>query len=217
MKQIVLFSGGLDSTTLLWFVRGVYDNVKALSFDYGQRHGKELMHAAAICDKYEIERAVVNLSAVNKFISKGSQAGRDPVPEGHYAEESMKQTIVPNRNMIMLSIAVGHAVALGGGQVWYAAHEGDHAIYPDCRPEFVRALDEAIHIGNDWDHAYLRAPFIHMSKTEIVRLGTELGVPFHMTWSCYKGLEYSCGVCGTCVERLEAFARAGIKDPLTYA
>ena len=222
-KTVVLFSGGLDSTTLLYHaieLHGV-ENVTALSFDYGQRHNKELDAAIAIAADLEVRHITADLTAINVLIRRGSQAGNEQVPEGRYDDESMKATIVPNRNMIMLSIAAGHAAIIDALSVYYGAHQGDHAIYPDCRPEFVGALAEAIGLGNLWENegrsVRLLAPFVDIDKTAIVKLGVDLGVPFEMTWSCYKGGRMHCGKCGTCQERKEAFELAHVEDPTVYA
>lgn len=213
-RPIVLLSGGMDSTTLLWHLQS--QQPKALIFDYGQRHKKEIVHAGRICEVAGVESSIADLTGVNHLINVGSQSGREPVPEGHYAEESMKTTIVPNRNMMMISIAVAWAQATGSEEVYYAAHAGDHAIYPDCRPDFVQAMRNAV-LQSSWPpYVYLRAPFIGMTKGEIVQLGLRLGVPYELTWSCYKGETRACGKCGTCRERLEAFEFAGAKDPIEY-
>lgn len=212
-KDIVLYSGGLDSTVLLWSRR---PNVKALLVDYGQRHRVELEHAMDICLSSGIEYTTANLQGINHLLNKGSQSGREEVPEGHYAEDSMKTTIVPNRNAIMLSVAVGWAVSTGSQHVYFAAHAGDHAIYPDCRDDFVNAFDNAMAMGNAWSHISIHAPFIYMSKADIVKLGSELNVPFAQTWSCYKGGITHCGKCGTCVERKEAFKLVNVEDPTEY-
>jgi len=212
-KPIVLFSGGLDSTVLLWSLR---PNVKALLFNYGQRHSKELEAAQRICRTHNIEWEFADLSPIRHLISSGSQTGDQPVPEGHYAEESMKATVVPNRNMIMISIAVGWAVSTGSSEVYWAAHAGDHAIYPDCRPEFLSAMEKAVREGNAWTPVHLLAPFIRSIKAEIVEIGAGLHAPLDQTWSCYKGGILHCGKCGTCVERKEAFQLAGVVDPTEY-
>lgn len=214
VDNVMLFSGGLDSTTLLWDLK---PDVKCLLFDYGQRHRVELEHAADLCIDARVNFDVVDLSNVNPLIATGSQAGRDDVPEGHYAAESMKATVVPNRNMIMLSIAIGHAVKIGASKVQLAVHAGDHDIYPDCRPEFIDALNEASILGNAWTPVRLIAPYIYWTKAKIVAYGHQLNVPYEKTWSCYKGLEYHCGKCGTCVERREAFQLAEVMDPTPYA
>ena len=190
--------------------------VKALLFDYGQRHRIELQHAQKICQFFHVDYAVADLTAVNHLIRKGSQAGDDLPPDGHYSDETMKTTIVPNRNSIMLSIAVGHAVTLGIHDVYFAAHSGDHAIYPDCRDKFVEKFADAMYLANEWDPVFVWAPFVHMLKEDIVKFGNNLGVPFQMTWSCYKGGQKHCGKCGTCTERREAFQLANIDDPTEY-
>lgn len=213
IDNVMLYSGGMDSTVLLYKLK---PNVKALMCNYGQRHRKEIEYARDICIENRIKWDTIDISAIHPLIHKGALSGHEPVPEGHYAEESMKATISPNRNMIILSIAVAHAIAIGARNVWYAAHAGDHAIYPDCRPEFVEALDKAIYLGNRWSEIHLVAPFLQMSKSDIVQEGTRYGVPFARTWSCYKGGELHCGKCGTCVERREAFQLAGAEDPTTY-
>jgi 7-cyano-7-deazaguanine synthase len=216
MRVIVIYSGGLDSTVALWWHKAQGHKVKALGFDYGQRHKKELQTARAICEENSIPFDVVDLSALTKFIGGSSQTSMDiQVPDGHYADESMKLTVVPNRNMIMLSIAAGHAISLKFDAISYAAHGGDHAIYPDCRMEYINALGSVMALA-DWHPIKLIAPFAGMTKTEIVKLGSELNSPLEKTWSCYKGMEAHCGKCGTCVERIEAFVAAGRVDLTEY-
>jgi len=189
--------------------------VHALAVDYGQRHRKELAFAQNLCATLGVVFEIANLTGITKFL--GSALTRnDPIPEGRYAEDSMQATVVPNRNMIMLSVAAGWAMSLKADAVAYAAHAGDHTIYPDCRPEFANALDAAIRLG-DWHQVYLYRPFVGKTKAELVTLGASLGVPFENTWSCYKGGEKHCGVCGTCIERREAFCEAGVDDPTEYA
>jgi 7-cyano-7-deazaguanine synthase len=213
MKSIVLFSGGMDSTTLLW---SQLPNVKALLVDYGQRHKRELYRAENICKTYEIEYQIAKLEGINHLLQKGSQSGPETPPEGHYTEMSMKTTIVPNRNSIMLSVAVGWAVSTNCDRVSFAAHGGDHTIYPDCREEFVDVFAKAMFLGNAWEPVSVEAPFVKMSKAEICALGAKLGVPFQLTYSCYVGANKHCGKCGTCTERREAFQLAGVKDPTEY-
>lgn len=217
-KIVLIFSGGLDSTTLLYDLLMRGNMVKTLSIDYGQRHGKELESAQRIAHRRGVEWRRVDLSGGLRGLLRGSSQ-TDPmvaVPEGHYAEESMKKTIVPNRNMMMLSVAVAYAIASDFEVVAYAAHAGDHAIYPDCRPEFTLAMQQAIKLA-DWKEVGLVTPFIHKTKAQIVAMGNKLCVPFEWTWTCYRGAEIACGRCGTCVERLEAFELAGVHDPLVYA
>lgn len=214
---VMIYSGGMDSTVLLYELLMEGHFINALTVNYGQKHSREIESAIEICKLHSgLNHKIADLSRIKNFIAGSSQTSDDvEVPEGHYAEESMKQTVVPNRNMIMLSLAVGWAIKLGCPRVYYANHSGDHTIYPDCRPEFVRALDEAVSLC-DWNPVRLQSPFRHISKADICERGHRLGVPFSKTWSCYKGREKHCGKCGTCVERKEAFAIAGIQDPTDY-
>lgn len=217
MKVVTLMSGGLDSTTLVAKLLHQGHEVVAVGINYGQRHAKELNAARAICKHYDIPYRIVDMENIATFLHGSSQTDPNvPVPHGHYAAENMKATIVPNRNMMMLSIATAIALAEDCQAVAFAAHSGDHAIYPDCRPEFVDALRVAI---KQADHTQidLLAPFIDISKTDIAALGFELNAPLRLTWSCYEGNEVHCGKCGTCVERIEAFTDAGVPDPTQYA
>jgi 7-cyano-7-deazaguanine synthase len=219
VKTILSYSGGLDSTVLLYYLRSQGHEVRCLGVDYGQRHRKELMSATLICEKLGVPYEVASMGHLQFLFAGSSQTSLDiAVPEGHYAEESMKQTVVPNRNMVLLSLATAWAVATKSENVAYAAHSGDHAIYPDCRPEFTDAMATAMELC-DWHQVKLVRPFLFptpMSKAAIVQLGDQLGVPFDQTWSCYKGQDRHCGKCGTCVERIEAFQLAGVKDPTVY-
>lgn len=219
-SALVLLSGGLDSSTALYKALWDKDDVQAISFDYGQRHAKELLAAEQLAQRNDVPWHIIDLSSVGELL-KGSSLS-DPtveVPHGHYAQQTMKATIVPNRNSIMLSCAIGVAVGNKIEEVWAAMHAGDHAIYPDCRPEFVDSLNETIKLANAWEDPIpqIVAPFIYIDKTDIVRMGDELGVPYELTWSCYEGGDIHCGRCGTCVERAEAFSLAGVADPTTYA
>lgn len=217
MKTVAIFSGGLDSTVLLHVLLAQGDEVLALSVDYGQRHRRELDHARRIAAEIGVRWQLADLSAIRPLLACSSQTSDDlPVPHGHYAAENMKQTVVPNRNMIMLSVAAGWAISQRAVRVAYGAHAGDHTIYPDCRPEFAEATGRAIALA-DWHHVDLHCPFITLSKADIVRLGAQHGVDFASTWSCYEGGELHCGRCGTCVERKEAFQRASVADPTKYA
>lgn len=217
-RAVVLLSGGLDSSTVLAVAYERFRDVTALSINYGQRHIRELSSAVEVANWYNVKHEIVDLSQVGMILkasSKSSLLGGSAVPDGHYAEENMKQTIVPNRNMMMISIAAAVVVAQGGGVVGVATHAGDHFIYPDCRPGFLQAMTLALKEGND-DDVSLWAPFMKDPKEEIVRVGSQLSVPYHLTWSCYKGGEVHCGQCGTCVERIEAFQKAGVEDPTVY-
>lgn len=216
MKIVLILSGGMDSTVLLYDHVAKGDDVRAIGVDYGQRHSRELLFASANCAKLGVPFQVVDISSVAALLPGSSQTDRTvDVPLGHYAEDNMKKTVVPNRNMIMLSIAMGHAIAHKFDAVSYAAHAGDHTIYPDCRPEFAYALGKAALLA-DWHQVSLQRPFINLTKADIVERGSRLGVDFAFTWSCYKGEEVHCGRCGTCIERREAFYLAGVKDPTVY-
>lgn len=217
MKTVVILSGGLDSTVLLYSRLQARDEVVALSVDYGQRHKAEIAAARRICAVTGVYHIIIDLSILRVVMKGSSQTDAQvPVPHGHYAEESMKKTVVPNRNMILLSIAGAAAVSEGADAIAYAAHAGDHTIYPDCRPAFTEAMEKAFAIAN-WKPIVLMRPFIEMTKAEIVTLGEALGAPFALTYSCYEGeLNIHCGKCGTCVERREAFRNANITDPTNY-
>ena len=215
-RSVGTFSGGLDSTTLLYHLRDEGHDVLALAIDYGQRHRIELDHACKIAQHMGAPFEIADLRALSTVFAGSSQT--DPsidVPLGHYAEENMKQTVVPNRNMILLAVATAWAISQKADHVAYAAHAGDHTIYPDCRPEFADAMAAAIGLA-DWHAVKLIRPFVAMSKADIVRRGAALNVPFNLTWSCYQGGDQQCGACGTCIERREAFIIAGLDDPTDY-
>ena len=214
MKSVMLLSGGVDSSTLLYYLLNKGYEVHALTFHYGQKHSRELESAKKLAAKNHIEHRVVDISTIHELISHGALTGSESVPKAFYTEESQKITIVPNRNMILLSIAAGYAVKIGAKKVYYAAHKSDYSIYPDCRKEFVKALDTAVYLGNLWTPVEVEAPFVEMTKADIVRLGLELGVPYELTWSCYEGRSRPCLKCGTCLERTEAFLLNNTKDPL---
>ncbi len=213
---VLAYSGGLDSTTLLYLLHSQGCRLRALGVHYGQRHQKELRAAESLCRELQVEFRRVDLSSLSPLLAGSAlTSGEVEVPEGHYTDESMGQTVVPNRNMLLLSVAIAWAVSAGSGSVAYAAHAGDHAVYSDCRPEFVEAMDQAAALCSYAPVRILR-PFIHKTKAEIVGLGHELGVPFERTWSCYQGRDLHCGRCGTCSERAEAFLLAGVPDPTVY-
>lgn len=217
MKTSVICSGGLDSVTLAYKIKKERELHGLVSFNYGQRHEKELFFAADAAVELGVRHEVINISNIAHLLSGSALTDNIDVPDGHYAEENMRVTIVPNRNAIMLSIAFGVAANAGAEAVAAAFHLGDHFIYPDCRPEFVDAFRsmQACAFEGIWKLDFY-APFIDLTKSDIVRIGAELCVPFDKTWSCYKGLECHCGRCGTCVERQEAFHLAGVVDPTTY-
>jgi len=218
-KAVVVLSGGLDSTVLAYFMRNAGMYTHAVSFDYGQRHVKELTLAAVTCKKLGMKHTIVNLTDLKPVLESALTDPRMNIPEGHYAADNMKATVVPNRNAIMLAIAYGVAVSDHAVMVGTAVHAGDHFIYPDCRPGFINALQVAFALGNEGFQEpalELYTPFIGLSKADIVRIGAAANVPFADTWSCYVGGSIHCGACGTCCERYEAFALAGVSDPTYY-
>ena len=214
-KVVVIYSGGMDSYTVLHKAINDGCEVYALSFNYGQRHQKELDCAAEVCTALGIHHRVVDIRAVNGLLGGSALTTDIPVPEGHYQEPSMQTTVVPNRNMILLSLAVGYAVSLTATKVYYGAHSGDHAIYPDCRPEFVEKMQDVCAIAN-YTPVEIHAPYLHDTKIALLRDGLAMGLDYANTWTCYNGREQACGKCGACQERLEAFQHNGITDPLAY-
>lgn len=218
MKTIVICSGGLDSVTLAYKAAKESTLIGLISFDYGQRHKRELGYAAIAAKALGVPHHILDISHVGKMLSGSALTDNLDVPDGHYAEENMKVTVVPNRNAIMLAIAYGVASAQGADRVAAAVHGGDHFIYPDCRPGFIRAFETMQnHALEGYSNISLFAPFLEKTKADIVVEGARLGVDFANTWSCYKGGEIHCGRCGTCVERREAFDIAGVADPTVYA
>lgn len=217
-KTIVVLSGGLDSTTLLYkIVSESYDprNVKAISFNYGQRHSKELEMAKETCKKLGVEHRIEDLTNLKGLLSGSALTDDIEVPEGHYADENMKATVVPNRNAIMANIAIGWAVALDFDRVALGVHAGDHAIYPDCRPVFIKALAVLAEVAN-YKAIEIYTPFLYFSKGQIISAGKQFNVDYSLSWTCYKGEQKACGKCGSCVERKEAFEVNGMEDPLIY-
>jgi 7-cyano-7-deazaguanine synthase len=218
MKALAVVSGGLDSVTLAYLLASEGNLGGILSFDYGQRHKKELRFAALCAERLNVRHSLIDLTSLTSHLKGSALTDAVDVPDGHYAAESMKQTIVPNRNAIMLAVAFGVAPAQGLDAVATAIHAGDHFIYPDCRPDFADLFQrmEQKALEGCWDIKLL-TPFIHGSKSDIARRAAELNVPVADTWSCYKGGAIHCGRCGTCVERREAFSLAGVDDPTVYA
>jgi 7-cyano-7-deazaguanine synthase len=215
-NSIVLLSGGMDSVTALYHAN-VNGGVKlAISFDYGSKHNaREIPFAKWHCDQLGIEHQIIPLDFFTKIFDSSLLKGGEEIPDGHYAEETMKSTVVPFRNGIMLSIAAGVAENSNARKIVIAAHAGDHAIYPDCRESFMQGMAEAVKEGT-YAQVEIDRPFIAMDKAAIATCGMELSVDFSQTWSCYKGGDIHCGTCGTCVERREAFLLAGIIDPTKY-
>ncbi len=227
-KAVVVLSGGMDSTTLLYDVinykkKGMsrekrYDEVHAISFFYGQRHDVELLMAEATCHNLKIPHQVCDLSVLNNLAPSALTRKDQVMPTGHYTDENMKQTVVPNRNMVLLSLATAYVISIKASDLYYGAHSGDHTIYPDCRLEFIDAMRAAINLA-DWHKVHLHAPYWDMDKGNIARRGNSLGVDYKLTWTCYdpQPEARACGKCGACVERLEAFKIAGVTDPLEYS
>lgn len=204
----------MDSVTMLYDYKESI--ALALSFNYGSNHNeKEITYAKLHCNRLDIPHIVVDLDFMARYFRSSLLQGADAIPEGNYNEENMKSTVVPFRNGIMLSIAVGIANSNGLTTVMLANHGGDHAIYPDCRPEFISSMNGAIQAGTD-NEVKVEAPYTHLTKTDIAKIGQRLGIDYSETWSCYKGLEHHCGVCGTCRERIEALREAGIEDHTIY-
>lgn len=211
----VLLSGGIDSTTALAVANRDEDPQLAVSVDYGQRHVKELEAAKQVAEFYGVKHVILDMTGWGTLLS-GSLTDPDvEVPSGNYDEDNMSVTVVPNRNATMLMAASGIADSFGLKEVWTAVHAGDHTIYPDCRPEFIESASNTAFLGTGGSVS-IKAPFGKVSKTEIVRIGGEIGAPLGLTWSCYRGLEVHCGECGTCRERKEAFNDSGVNDPTEY-
>ena len=212
--SVIIVSGGMDSITLLY---DYADRIAlAVSFDYGSNHNaREIPFARLHCERLGIEHLVIPLSFMQQYFHSSLLEGADAIPEGHYEDANMRSTVVPFRNGIMLSVAVGLAESRGLHHVMMANHGGDHAIYPDCRAEFVSAFDEAARAGT-YIGVSLLAPYTHLTKADIARRGKQLGIDYAETWSCYKGGEKHCGRCGTCLERRQALAEAGVEDHTEY-
>lgn len=212
--SVIIVSGGVDSTTLLYDRRD--EIALAISFDYGSNHNaREIAYAEMHCKRLGIEHITIPLDFMHKYFRSSLLEGADAIPEGHYADENMKSTVVPFRNGIMLAVAAGVAESRNLTKLLIANHGGDHTIYPDCRPEFISAMDSATNAGT-YVGVRVVAPYTNITKGDIARIGKKLGIDYAETWSCYKGGEKHCGKCGTCVERKEALAYAGIEDTTEY-
>lgn len=219
-KAVVVASGGIDSSTLLFKTVNENYETHALTFIYGQKHKKEIDCAKWICERLKVSHKIIDLSALKEILSGSALTDSSiaipevPADMSHY--DTLKTTIVPNRNSIFLSIAIGYAISTRANRVFFGAHRSDRGVYPDCRPEFVEAFQAAERLATDDPNLTVDAPFARMEKSEIVRLGTELGVPYQKTWSCYRGNELHCGVCSSCRERKRAFTQSGVSDPTRY-
>ena len=217
MRTLVVCSGGLDSVTLSHKIAVEESLIHLVSFDYGQRHRKELDCARRCATRLGVAHDIVDITDIGRRLTGSALTDDTQVPDGHYAEATMRATIVPNRNAIMLTIAFGVAAARRAEAVAAAVHGGDHFIYPDCRPSFVEAFAAMQRMALDgFAQIAFETPFLRWSKADIVREAARLGVPFAQTWSCYKGGTRHCGRCGTCVERREAFHVCGVNDPTPY-
>ena len=212
--SVIIVSGGMDSITLLYEEK---DSIAlAVTFDYGSNHAKkEISFAKMHCERLGIKHLIIPLQFIKEYFQSSLLQGADAIPEGHYADENMKSTVVPFRNGIMLSIACGIAESNGLKNVLIANHAGDHAIYPDCRANFIAAMSQAMTLGT-YEEIAIKAPYTYITKTDIARRGKQLGINYAETWSCYRGGEKHCGRCGTCVERREALRDAGIEDKTEY-
>lgn len=215
-KVVVIYSGGMDSYTVLH--KAIEEGLTpfALTFDYGQRHIKEIKVASDVCNELGIHHKVIDISAINQLIGGSSLTDSSiDVALGHYQNDNMKSTVVPNRNMILLSLAIGYAVSIGAEKVYYGAHSGDHEIYPDCRPIFVEKMNEVAAVAN-YEQTEIHSPYLKSDKIGILKDGLRMGLDYSKTWTCYNGREKACGKCGSCTERLEAFEKNGLTDPIAY-
>lgn len=216
-KAVVIYSGGMDSFTILNKALKEGYELYALTFDYGQKHKKEIEFAKRVCAELGVNHRIIDITAINQLLQSSSltSSANVDIPEGHYESANMKSTVVPNRNMILLSLAIGYAVDINANKVYYGAHSGDHAIYPDCRPDFVLAMNKVAKLAN-YEPVDIVTPYLNSSKTEILADGLAIGLDYGKTWTCYNGREKACGKCGSCIERLEAFTENKATDPLPY-
>lgn len=219
-RTVAIVSGGMDSVVLAHMLKHEGHDLDLVSFDYGQRHSKELDFAQQCARDLDAGWHLVDLSAMTDLLENSALTNHAmEVPDGHYAEQTMRITVVPNRNAIMLNIAAGLAITVGAKHVATGVHGGDHYIYPDCRPAFIKAVDAMLCVATDGFAVKgfgVLAPFLNWTKGDIARLGADIGVDYTKTWSCYKGGAVHCGSCGTCFERREAFGEAGVTDPTEY-
>jgi len=216
-RAVVIYSGGMDSYTVLHHALRRGYELHALSFHYGQRHARELDAARRVCEQLGIAHQVVDIQAIHPLIDNSALTDAErALPDGDYAEDNLTATVVPNRNMILLSLAIAKAVNIGAEVCFYGAHGGDHVLYPDCRPEFLARMNDVAAIAN-FSPVTIEAPYLHADKADILADGLAMGLDYAETWTCYQGGETACGECGSCRERLAAFAAHGQVDPLPYA
>ena len=214
MKVVHIISGGIDSTTLLYELLLEQHQVECITFNYGQKHKKEIEMAKKTCKKLNVNQKIVNITTLLPLLNSALTSKQIEIPEGHYKDSTMKLTVVPNRNMIFSSIAIEYAVSLDYDAISLGVHAGDHTIYPDCRPEFIDALQNVANVSNYKKITILR-PYLFLDKIDIVKRGIHLlNVDYSLTWTCYKGKEKPCQKCGSCIERIEAFKKNNTKDPL---
>ncbi|AGH80590.1 exsB protein [Psychromonas sp. CNPT3] len=215
-KVVVIYSGGMDSYTVLH--KALEEGLVpfALTFDYGQRHIKEISVARDVCLSLNVDHKIIDISSINELIGGSSLTDSSiEVSSGEYENNNMINTVVPNRNMILLSMAIGYAVSIGAEKVYYGAHSGDHEIYPDCRPIFVEKMNAVAEVAN-YEKVSIYSPYLNSDKIGILKDGLRMGLDYSKTWTCYNGREKSCGVCASCIERLEAFSKNDLSDPLDY-
>jgi 7-cyano-7-deazaguanine synthase len=216
-RAVVIYSGGMDSYTVLHRARREGYELHALSFNYGQRHARELDTAKQVCAELGIAHQIVDIRAIHGLIDSSALTdASQALPGGDYDADNLSATVVPNRNMILLSLAIAQAVNIGAERVFYGAHGGDHVLYPDCRPEFVEKMNDVAAIAN-FSPVAIEAPYLHKGKDEILADGLAMGLDYANTWTCYLGETLACGECGSCRERLAAFAHHGLSDPLGYS
>ena len=215
MKKITLiYSGGSDSFTLLNYAISKNIDVDCITFSYGQKHKKEIDYAKSVCRESNKKHTIIDIDNTEALFGSSSLTSDDnQIPYGSYMEDTMRSTIVPNRNMIFLSYAIAYSIANKINEVWYGAHAGDHFIYPDCRPEFLDAMNNAAGLC-DPNKIVIEAPFINLTKGEIIKIGLNLDLDYSKAWTCYEGKDIPCGRCGSCVERAEAFLDNSQTDPL---
>lgn len=201
-NNLAIVSGGMDSITMLYCYK---DGIAlVLTFNYGSKHNaKEIEFAKLHCEQLGIEQIIIDLAFIGKYFKSALLRGGEEIPDGHYEDQTMKSTVVPFRNGIMLAIAAGLAESRSLDSLMIANHAGDHAIYPDCRADFIKPMSAAIKNGT-YRNISIFSPFVTMTKRQIAELGFKAGVDYSKTWSCYKGGDRHCGICGTCVERKEA-------------
>lgn len=219
-KAVVILSGGLDSSTLAYHLKASGYDIICVSFDYGQKHIKELDSARVVAKNLDAKHHIINLSFMAQYVQSSSLVNLEiDNPKDEYKRENMLITVVPNRNTMMLSLAWTIACANNAVLLAFGPHKGDNYVYSDCRPEYFIALNEALRLGtidSRREELELVAPFVDMTKTDIIKRGVQLNVPFELTWSCYDGQEIHCGTCGTCMQRRQSFITANIIDPTKY-